>query len=62
MVAADLARLTAPCGGPAAIPGGPHPIGPYLSLEASAGGGQRVLGDIFVLVDRLGMLSQVIQT
>lgn len=39
----------------------PDAVGPDLTLEARAGRGQGISGDLFVDVDRLGMLTEIVQ-
>ncbi len=38
-----------------------HPVGPDLPLEAGAGGGERVDGDVFVDVHGLRVLAQIVE-
>lgn len=60
-MAATVAALTVERRRPRPAVRWPDAIGANLSLESGPSGCQRVPGDIFVDVNRLGVLSEVIQ-
>lgn len=61
-MATRLTGLNARRARPRAVAGRPYTIRPYLALESRAAGCERVIGNLLVYVDGLGMLPQVIQS
>lgn len=60
MMTTDRTRLAPYCACP--VPSRrPDSICPNLPLESRPCGGQRILWNVFILVNRLGMLSKVIE-
>ena len=47
--------------GSSTLAGLPHPLGADLALKSSAARGKGIVGNVFVYVDRLGVLPQVIE-
>lgn len=58
---AGKARLAIDSGRTDPVAGRAHPICPYLSLKSRSSGSQGVARDFFVDVDRLCVLTQVVQ-
>lgn len=54
--------LRAECRRPGACAGGPHPVGAYLPLESSPRGREGVCGDVFVEMNGLSMLTEVVES